>query len=74
MIVLVDSPPQGMPLTIDREKHLIHVPRVARPRAPVTELIGVILPTLPAPLADGFVGHGETTFEQERLHIAVASG
>ena len=40
----------------------------------MTELIGVIPPTLPAPLADGFVGHGETTFEQERLHIAVAQG
>ena len=40
----------------------------------MTELIGVSLPKLPAPFADGFVGHGDTTFEQEFLHIAVAQG
>src|SRR5262249_32486547 len=32
VVVLIHSPPQVMPLTMDREKHLIQVPRVARPR------------------------------------------
>src|SRR5712692_3649390 len=74
VIVLVDSPPQVMPLPIDGEKHLIQVPLVARPPAPVTELIGVVLPKLPTPLADRFVGHGDAAFEQEFLHVAVAQG
>jgi hypothetical protein len=55
VIVLVNSPPQVMPLTMDREKHLIQVPLIARPRAPVPELIGVGLPKFLTPLADRFV-------------------
>src|SRR4029450_8875939 len=50
------------------------MPCIARLRAPATQPIGVILPKLPAPFADGFVGHGDTTFEQEFLHIAIAQG
>src|SRR5215510_11508918 len=74
MIVLVDSPPQVMPLPMHGEKHLIHVPLVARPRAPVTELIGVVLPKLPTPLTDGFMGDGDATLEQELLHVVVTQG
>jgi hypothetical protein len=74
MIVLVDSPPQVMPLTLNGEKYLIQVPLVTRSRAPVTELIGVVLPKLPTPLADGFMGDGDATLEQQFFHVAVAQG
>src|SRR5215471_9220629 len=47
---------------------------IARLRTTATQPIGVILPKLPAPFADGFVGHGDTTFEQEFSHVAIAQG
>jgi hypothetical protein len=33
-----------------------------------------ILPELVAPLADRFVGHGDPTFHEAFLHVAVAQG
>src|SRR5262252_9009410 len=50
------------------------MPFIARLRATATQPIGVILPKLPAPLADGFVGHCDAAFEQEFLHVAIAQG
>src|SRR5262245_23543351 len=50
------------------------MPFIARLRATTTQPIGVILPKLPAPFADGFVGHGDTALEQEFLHVAIAQG
>ena len=72
IVVLVHRPPQVMPLTMNGEKHLIPVPLVARPRAPVAELIGIGLPKFPTPLTDSFVGHRDAAFEQELFHVAVA--
>jgi hypothetical protein len=34
----------------------------------------VVLPELPTPCADRFVGHGDAAFEQEFLHGTVAQG
>jgi hypothetical protein len=74
ILVLVDSPPPGMPLILNGEKHLIQVPRVARSRAPVTPPIGVVLPTLPTPWTDGFRGYSEATLAQQCVHVAGAQG
>src|SRR5215470_8092618 len=74
VVVLIDGAPQVMPLTINRQTHFVQVPLVARPSAPVAELIGVGLPKFPAPFADRFVGHDDAAFEQEFLHVAVAQG
>ena len=38
------------------------------------QLIGVILSELAAPLADGFVGHGDPAFHEDLLDVAVAQG
>jgi hypothetical protein len=40
----------------------------------MTELIGVILPKLPTPLTDGFMGYGDATLEQQFFYVAVAQG
>jgi hypothetical protein len=72
MAVLVDGPPEILTLTVDGSKHLIHVPRVTRPGAPATELIGIRLPELPAPLPDGFVGHDDSAGEQQLFDVAIA--
>jgi hypothetical protein len=53
--VLIHRTPEGVALTIDGQKHLSQMPRVAWPWAPATELIRVLLAELPTPLADGFV-------------------
>jgi hypothetical protein len=61
--VLVNGAPEIMMLPMNRERDFIEMPRVARPRAPAPELIGVCLPELPAPLAGGFIGHDHPTNE-----------
>ena len=38
------------------------------------QLIGIVLPEFETPLANGFVGDIDATFEQELLHVAVAQG
>ena len=38
------------------------------------QLIGIILPKLQTPLADGLVGHIDTAFKEELLYVAVAQG
>ena len=53
VIVLVDSSPQVMPLTMNGEKHLIQVPLVTRPGSSAPQLIGIVLPELATPLAEG---------------------
>ena len=40
----------------------------------MTQLIGIVLPELATPLADGFIGDVDAAFEQELLHVAVAQG
>jgi hypothetical protein len=47
--VLIDSPPQVMPFAIDRQKHLIQMPFVARSRAPAMQVIGLAEASLPKP-------------------------
>ena len=51
-------------LALDREKHLIEVPLVPRPRTAATELVRVLLTKLTAPLANRFIGYDYTTFTQ----------
>jgi hypothetical protein len=41
MALLIDRPPQVVPCAIDREKHLVQMPRVARTGTPAPELIGI---------------------------------
>src|SRR5699024_7692062 len=46
--VLIDGPPQVLPLTIDDE-HLVEMPLVPRLRAATPQLVGILLPELAAP-------------------------
>jgi hypothetical protein len=48
------------------------VPFIPGPRPTATEPIGIILPELPAPLADGLVGDFDAALEQQFLDVAVA--
>jgi len=72
MAVLIDRPPQIVMLTLNRQKHLIHMPLVAGPRTPATELIRILLTTLAAPLAEGLRRHDHSAFQQQLFHITEA--
>jgi hypothetical protein len=70
--ILVDSPPQVMPLTVNGEKHLIEVPLVTWSGPPMPEFIRIGLTELAAPLPDGFIGHDHPAGEQEFFDIPIA--
>ena len=59
-------------LALDRQKHLIHVPLVARPGTTATELSGILLAEFAAPLTNCLIGHGYATFQQELFDISEA--
>jgi hypothetical protein len=50
------------------------MPFVAGLRTPPSQPIGIVLPKLPTPLTDGFMGHRDAALEQQFFHIAVAQG
>src|SRR6516165_6458372 len=56
VVVLINRPPQIRPRTRDGQEDLVQRPCVARLRTTATQAIGILLPTLPTPLPDGFRG------------------
>jgi hypothetical protein len=69
---LIHCPPQIVLLALNREPHFIHLPLVAGPRTPPTELISVGLTKFMAPLANGFIRNDDSTFQQELFAIPEA--
>ena len=63
-----------MALAINGQKDLIQVPLVPWLGSSVLQLIGIILPKLATPLADGLVGHGDAALAQEFFHVTIAQG
>jgi hypothetical protein len=55
-------------------KDYFEMPLVPWLGAAMLQLIGVVLPKLETPLADGFMGDIDTAFAQQFLHVAVAQG
>lgn len=70
--VLVNGLPQRVMLLVHREQHFVQVPFISWLGAPTPELIGICLPELVTPFADGFVRHTDPMHEQEFFHIIVA--
>jgi hypothetical protein len=61
-----------MALAIDGQKDLIETPFIPGLRATAPQAISLILPKLPTPLTDGFMGHRDAALAQQFFHIAVA--
>src|SRR5262245_39577775 len=62
-------------LSYDRlRKDYFEVPLVPGLGASTFQLIGIVLPKLQTPLADGLVRHLDPAFKEEFLHITVAQG
>jgi hypothetical protein len=72
MAVFIHGPLETLALPVNRQKHLIEVPLVARSRAPATQLTRISLPKLPAPFADSFVRDNDAMGEQQLFNIPVA--
>ena len=70
--MLVDRAPQVPLCAVDLDEHLIEVPFVARPRTTTAQLVRVLLPEPVAPGPDRLIGHLDTTFEHQLLHVAEA--
>ena len=72
VVVLIHGSPQVIPLAVDRDKDLVQVPFVTGPGPTAPQPLGIVLPKLTAPLADRFVGHLDTAFQEDLLNVAVA--
>ena len=70
--ILIHSPPQIMTLCVNREKHFIEMPLVARAETPTPQLIGVLLPEFVTPLADSLIGHDDAADREQLFDISVA--
>jgi hypothetical protein len=64
---LIDRPPQIVAFAVDTEKDFIEVPLISRLRPLALELIGILLPKRAAPLADGFVGHHDSSGTEQLI-------
>ena len=56
----------------NRDQHHIQMPYVTEPTLPTTQGTGVRRSELPAPPANGLVGHGDAALGKEILDIAQA--
>ena len=63
-----------MAFAMNRQKHFVQNTTCPWLGASTLQLIGVALPKLRTPLADGFMGDVDPAFAQQLLYIAVAQG
>jgi hypothetical protein len=61
-----------MLLAFDRQKYLIHMPLVTRPRTMATKVIRIRLTKFATPLANRLIGHDDAAFKQKLFDIAKA--
>jgi hypothetical protein len=69
--VLIYGAPEIVVLLVNGDEHLVQMPFIVRPGAPATQLIGIGLAELAAPLADGFVRYDHSPGAQQFLDITV---
>jgi hypothetical protein len=72
VIIMIHRPPQVMTSAMDGQNHLVDMLMVSGPGPTTLQLIGVLLIKLATPLADRFVGHHDSAFEQQLLDSTVA--
>jgi hypothetical protein len=70
--VLIHSPPEKMPVSLDVHKELVQVPDVSQLSLPAPESPRVVWAKLPTPLPDGLVGDDNPPLRQEFLNVPEA--
>ena len=74
VVVLVDRAPHVMALAMDGQKDLVEVPRGPWLGTATLPLLGIVLPKLQTPWADGVMRDVDPAFQEEFLHVAGAQG
>jgi hypothetical protein len=70
--IMIDSAPQIVALTMDRQKHLIERLCIPRSRTSMSQFVGIVLSELDAPLAHGFTRDDDSPGEQPLFDLATA--
>ena len=70
--VLIHRAPEILALTVDRDEDFVQEPRISKSTLSSLQLPSVVGAELPAPLANGFVGHDDSSFGQQILNIPEA--
>jgi hypothetical protein len=69
---LIDGAPEILACPNDRQKDLIEMPFVAGSRPSASQLSGILLAELHAPLANGFIRDADSSGEQQFFDVAKA--
>ena len=69
---MIHRAPVILALTVDRHEDFVQEPRVSESTLSSLQLPSVVGAELPAPLANGFVGHDDSSFGQQILNIPEA--
>ena len=70
--ILVNSPPQIMPLALNVHEELVQVPDVSHTTLPTPEVPCVVESELLTPLPNGLVGDDDSAFRKEVLDVSEA--
>ena len=70
--VLVDGTPEILTLALDVDEELVQVPRISQSPFSPLQRPGILGADLPAPVADRFVGYGDSALRQEILDVSEA--
>lgn len=70
--VLIDRPIQIVSLSLNGHKDFVDVPHITQPLLALCEFSSLVRPKLLTPLANGFIGHRDSTFSQEFFHFTEA--
>jgi hypothetical protein len=70
--ILIDGPPEVVPLALDIHEELVQVPNVSQLPLSAPEPPGVAWAELPTPLPDGLVGDDDSSLRQELLNVSEA--
>jgi hypothetical protein len=69
---LIHYLPGIVAFALNREQPLLHLPLISGPRASAIGLVGIRLAIGAPPRTDGFRGHDDSTYKQERFESAKA--
>jgi len=67
---LIHCLPGIVAFALNCEHPLVHLPLISGPRASAIRLVGIRLAIGAPPRTDGFIGHDDSTYKQERFESA----
>jgi hypothetical protein len=70
--ILVDRPPEIVPLALDAHEELVQVPDVSHTTLPTPQVLRVVESELLAPLPDGLMRDNDSPLRQEVLDVSEA--